>query len=97
MLAPLTSASVVATVKAKAEAVNMQLAPGKAYELVATVDAWVRQRRDNEEGDATAGKDGSMLVFKGRVVTLSGYHGSVLSVVRDKADGIAVITPLAEV
>lgn len=97
MLAPVVNASVVAAIKAKAEVVDLQLKPAVAYELTVTADAWIRQRRANEDGDAAAGKAGSMLVLKGRVITLTGYHGAVLSVVRDKADGLAIITPLAEV
>ena len=34
----------------------------------------------HRRGDAAAGKAGSMLVLKGRVITLTGYHGAVLSV-----------------
>lgn len=95
MRVPDPSKSVVTAVKALAATVGLPLKLDSLYELAVTHDTWVRQSRS--EAPAEAGVDGSMLVFKGRVVTLSGYHGSVLSVVRDKADGIAVITPLAEV
>ena len=52
MLAPVVNASVVAAIKAKAEVVDLQLKPAVAYELTVTADAWIRQRRENEDGDA---------------------------------------------
>lgn len=97
MLAPLVSASRVVAIKAKAEVVDLPLKPGTSYELAVTVDCWVRQRREDEKGDAEVGKAGSMFVPKGRVLILTGYHGAVLSVVREKADGLATLTPLSEV
>lgn len=97
MLAPLVASSVVAPVKSTAVTIDRALSMATVYEFVATADMWIRQRHEHEKGDVEAGRRGSMFVPKGRVLTLHGHHGSIVSVVRDKADGVAVLTQLAEV
>lgn len=93
---PVIAESVTTTVDATVATVDCALVAGTSYELAVTTDTWVRLRRADQEGDVEPGKRGSMLVFKGRVLPLTGYQGSVLTIVRDKGNGLAVLTPTTE-
>jgi hypothetical protein len=92
MMTPDTTTSLVVTVTSTADTFGVSMAPLDFWTFVCTTDCWILQ---GETPVAVADPDlvteFGMFVPAGVTLTLSGKGGADLSVVRDTADGVAVL------